>query len=159
MMPLPSRDDIGLGGHRPLADINVTPLVDVMLVLLIVFMVTAPMLAAGLSVNLPQAATAKPVPPNPPVIVTVTREGAYLVGKDEVAREALAATVRMRLGDEPGRAVYIQGDREAIYGQVIAAVDLLTEAGLTKVVMMTERKGAAPAASSDSHDHHSAKGP
>ena len=73
---------IGEGLYQPLAEINVTPLVDVMLVLLIIFMVTAPMLAAGIKVNLPGAKTAQPLESKDPVIVAVTKDGAVSVGKD-----------------------------------------------------------------------------
>ena len=82
---------IGEGLYQPLAEINVTPLVDVMLVLLIIFMVTAPMLAAGIKVNLPSAKTAQPLDARDPVIVAVTKDGAVSVGRDSVSRENLVA--------------------------------------------------------------------
>ena len=75
---------IGEGLYQPLAEINVTPLVDVMLVLLIIFMVTAPMLATGIKVNLPNARTALPLESKDPVVVVVARDGAVSVGKDPV---------------------------------------------------------------------------
>ena len=90
---------IGEGLYQPLADINVTPLVDVMLVLLIIFMVTAPMLAAGIKVNLPSAKTAQPLENKEPVIVSVAKDGALSVGKDPVSSDQLAATVKAKLGD------------------------------------------------------------
>ncbi|NVO14645.1 MAG: biopolymer transporter ExbD [Rhodoplanes sp.] len=138
-MPLPSTEDAELGAHRPHADINVTPLVDVMLVLLIIFMVTAPMLVAGLPVDLPRAGAAQPVVRKPPVVVTVTKDGRTLVDSDEVASDQLAAVTRTRLGDATDRTVYIQGDRDTTYGRVIAVVDLLAEAGVPKVVMIVDR--------------------
>jgi biopolymer transport protein ExbD len=136
-MPFPETDRHGLSDCRPLADINVTPLVDVMLVLLIIFMVTAPMLVAGLGIHLPKASQADPVTRKPPVVVTVTKDGKYLVGSEAVAREGLAAAVRDRLGED--QPAYIQGDHEASYGSVIAIVDLLSGAGIAKVVMIVER--------------------
>ena len=90
---------IGEGLYQPLAEINVTPLVDVMLVLLIIFMVTAPMLAAGIKVNLPSAKTAQPLEAKEPVIVVVAKDGAVSVGKDPVSRDELAAKVKARLGE------------------------------------------------------------
>ena len=78
---------IGEGLYQPLAEINVTPLVDVMLVLLIIFMVTAPMLASGIKVNLPKAQTAQPLEAKDPVVVVVAKDGAVSVGKDSVSRE------------------------------------------------------------------------
>ena len=148
-MPLPTHSGHDeLGRFRPLADINVTPLVDVMLVLLIIFMVTAPMLAAGLNVNLPKASSAQPLAPKDPVMITVTRDNKYLIGQEELAASALAEAVRVRMKDDAQRAVYIQGDRETVYGNMIAVVDLLTVAGFSKIVMVVERKGvtAAPGA-------------
>jgi biopolymer transport protein TolR len=82
---------VGEGLYQPVAEINVTPLVDVMLVLLIIFMVTAPMLATGIKVNLPSAKTAQPLETNQPVIVVVAKDGALSVGKDAVSRDELAA--------------------------------------------------------------------
>ena len=81
-----SSQHLGGGGlHRPLADINITPLVDVMLVLLIVFMVTAPMLATGLKVDLPQAKASQPVNPKEPIVVSVTSDGGIAIGTETVA--------------------------------------------------------------------------
>ena len=72
-----SANKSGPGLHRPLADINVTPLVDVMLVLLIVFMITAPMLTTGLKMDLPQARSAVTLKPKPPLVISVTKEGKF----------------------------------------------------------------------------------
>ena len=85
---------IGEGLYQPLADINVTPLVDVMLVLLIIFMVTAPMLATGIKVNLPSAKTAQPLENKEPVVVAVAKDGSLSVGKEAVSRDELAQVVR-----------------------------------------------------------------
>src|SRR5689334_11631461 len=88
----------GGGLYEPVADINVTPLVDVMLVLLIIFMITAPMLVAGMRVDLPQARSAEPLDPNEPIIVTVDKEGKVFLGQDQVSRKELAAAVRAMMG-------------------------------------------------------------
>ena len=150
-MPMPAVNEDDLSLHRPLADINVTPLVDVMLVLLIIFMVTAPMLAAGLHLNLPPARSAQPVSPKEPVIVSVTKEGKILLGRDEISREALVGAVRDRLGDDASRAVYIQADRDTVYGNVVSIIDLLTASGLSKVVMLVDRSKDAPAPVAHQH--------
>ena len=100
---------VGEGLYQPLAEINVTPLVDVMLVLLIIFMVTAPLLASGVKVNLPSARTAQPLEAKNPVVVVVAKDGAVSVGKDQVARDELAAAVKMRLGESNG-VVQLRGD-------------------------------------------------
>ena len=109
---------VGEGLYQPLAEINVTPLVDVMLVLLIIFMVTAPLLASGVKVNLPSARTAQPLENKNPVVVVVAKDGAVSVGKDQVAPDELAAAVKMRLGDSNG-VVQLRGDRDAPYGDVV----------------------------------------
>ena len=110
---------IGEGLYQPLAEINVTPLVDVMLVLLIIFMVTAPMLATGVRVNLPSAATAEPLETKDPVIVSVARDGSLSVGKDTIVPEALVSAVKAKLGGSNG-VVQLRGDRDTAYGDVVS---------------------------------------
>jgi biopolymer transport protein ExbD len=126
----------GGGLYEPLADINVTPFVDVMLVLLIVFMMTAPMLAAGMRVDLPQAKTATPLDPKEPVIVTVAKDAKFYVGPDEIARERLAEVVRAKAGDDLNRPIYVRGDREVIYGEIIGIMDQLALSGLSKIALV-----------------------
>jgi biopolymer transport protein ExbD len=134
---------IGEGLYQPLAEINVTPLVDVMLVLLIIFMVTAPMLAAGIKVNLPSARTAQPLETKDPVIVAVTKDGAVSVGKDAVTRDVLVATVKTRLADSNG-VVQLRGDRDAAYGEVVSVMDDLAAGGLKHIAIVSGRPPAAP---------------
>jgi biopolymer transport protein TolR len=134
---------VGEGLYQPLAEINVTPLVDVMLVLLIIFMVTAPMLASGIKVNLPSAKTAQPLETKEPVVVVVARDGAVSVGKDEVARDELAATVKARLGESNG-IVQLRGDKEAAYGDVVAVMDDLAASGVSRIAIVSSGRRAAP---------------
>jgi biopolymer transport protein TolR len=136
---------IGEGLYQPLAEINVTPLVDVMLVLLIIFMVTAPMLAAGIKVNLPSAKTAQPLETKDPVVVVVARDGAVSVGKDQVAPDELAATVKARLGESNG-VVQLRGDRDASYGDVVSVMDELAANGVTRIAIVSSgrRSPASP---------------
>jgi biopolymer transport protein ExbD/biopolymer transport protein TolR len=122
--------------YEPLADINVTPLVDVMLVLLIVFMITAPMLAAGMHVELPKAAAAQPLEPKQPVIVTVRKDGEIFVGKDKVARDQLVTALRANVDGDRNRVVHVRGDREARYGDIIAVMDRLAAGGFVKVALL-----------------------
>ncbi|MBT9289728.1 ExbD/TolR family protein [Prosthecodimorpha staleyi] len=134
-------------GFRPLADINVTPLVDVMLVLLVVFMVTAPMLAAGLKVNLPRADTARALPPRaPPIVVTVTRDGGLSVDGATVGRDALVATLGSRLAGDGERVVHIRGDRDAPYGEIVSVIDLLAAGGISRLALVSRPHGPAAAA-------------
>ena len=127
----------------PLAEINVTPLVDVMLVLLIIFMVTAPMLSAGLHVELPQASTAKPVDPQNPVVLTIQSDGKISLGGDEIERAAMVAAVRRLMGDTP-RVVHVRGDREVSYGEVVGVLDELALNGITKLSLIANQRSAEP---------------
>ena len=136
---------IGEGLYQPLADINVTPLVDVMLVLLIIFMVTAPMLATGIKVNLPSAKTAQPLENKEPVVVAVAKDGALSVGKDPVSRDELAATVKAKLGDSNG-VVQLRGDRDASYGDVVSVMDELAANGISRIAIVSgPRRAVSPA--------------
>lgn len=135
-------------GHRPLAEINVTPLVDVMLVLLIIFMITAPMLAAGLKVNLPKAQAARPLEARPPVVLTLTADGTLQLDQDRLTLAELVPALVARLGD-PGAAaaIHVRGDREVAYGEVVRVMDELARAGFTRLALVaTSRPAAAPGA-------------
>lgn len=138
------RLDVGGRGRRPVhADVNVTPVVDVMLVLLIVFMVTAPMLAAGLKVDLPKANAARPLDARDPLIVTLERDGRTRIGADVVAADDFATLVKARLGDDATRAVRLAADGEVPYARIVAALDALAAAGVTRVGVAARRARAA----------------
>jgi biopolymer transport protein TolR len=132
----------GGGRYDPVADINITPFVDVMLVLLIVFMITAPMLAAGMLVDLPKAKSARPLDPREPVIVTIAKDGKLFVGRDEVSRATLAVAVRAKLGDDQNRQIYVRGDRDVIYGDIVAVMDQLALNGLVKMALVANASSA-----------------
>ena len=134
----------GPGLHRPLADINVTPLVDVMLVLLIVFMVTAPMLTTGLKMDLPQARSALPLKPKPPVVVSVTREGKFALDMDEMPFEQLLPALQARMEGDPKRVIQIRGDRNGSYGAVYELIDQLVAHGLTHIALVSDAKSRRP---------------
>ena len=138
----------GPGLHRPLADINVTPLVDVMLVLLIVFMVTAPMLTTGLKMDLPQAKSAIKLKPKPPVVVSVTREGKFAIDMEELPFESLLAVIRSRMEGDATRVIQIRGDRNGSYGAVYELIDRLVSNGFTHIALVSDPKAskAAPGA-------------
>jgi TolR protein len=130
----------GGGLYRPLADINVTPLVDVMLVLLIIFMVTAPMLATGMKVNLPQAKQAQPLDPKDPVIITVAKDGKLSLGNDEIEKDRLIDAVRAKLDGDLTRTIHLRGDKEVAYGDVVAIMDLLATNGLTHIAIVADAR-------------------
>jgi biopolymer transport protein ExbD len=122
--------------HGQLADINVTPFIDVMLVLLIIFMVTAPMLASGMRVDLPRAAAAKKLHDQKPIVITINAEGKIQVGGTDVDAETLVETVRRELagGD---RLVQVRGDQESPYKHVVSVIDRLYGGGITKFGIVT----------------------
>jgi biopolymer transport protein TolR len=130
----------GGGLYVPLADINVTPLVDVMLVLLIVFMITAPLLATGMRVDLPQAKSSAPLDPKQPVIVTVAKDGKIYLGQDPIAIDDLSSAVRAKLGNDPSRTIHVRGDREAVYGDIVAIMDCLAQEGLVKIALVANAR-------------------
>jgi biopolymer transport protein ExbD len=127
---------------RPIAEINMTNLVDVMLVLLVLFIITAPLLQGGIDVELPQTRAARPLEAAQGIMVTVTSEGDVLVDGEAVTRGDLVATLRARGagGDAAadGPPVYLAGDRGADYGAVVAVLGLLTEAGVSGVGLVAE---------------------
>jgi biopolymer transport protein TolR len=132
------------GRYEPLADINVTPLVDVMLVLLIVFMITAPMLAAGMRVDLPRATAAQPLGARDPVIVTVAKDGTIHLGADEISPDQLVPSVRAKMGADLTRAIYVRGDRDVAYGLVVAVMDRLAANGMVKISLIASASHADP---------------
>ena len=129
--------------RRPMAEINVVPYIDVSLVLLIIFMVTAPMLQTGVDVELPQA-EAKTLDPSQdlPIIITVDAEGALFLdagnqGDVRVEEADLAARVTEALAKKPGLAVLIRGDSKVDYGRVVTLMADLKNAGVPSVGLMT----------------------
>jgi biopolymer transport protein TolR len=125
-------------GNGPLSEINVTPLVDVMLVLLVIFMVTAPMMTTGLDVNLPQAKGGALDESTPPVIVAITGRSEIYVNDRRVSLEQLAPALQAeRRG--PGRPpVFLRADRTVPYGVVVQVMGALKAAGVEKLGMITE---------------------
>jgi biopolymer transport protein ExbD/biopolymer transport protein TolR len=144
----PSDPSSGRGGFRPLADINVTPLVDVMLVLLVVFMITAPLLASGLKLDLPAAAVAKPLDPKKPIPLSVAKDGRIAVGTDPVTLDTLVDKVRAAAGRDPAATIQLRGDRETPFGDIVAVMDRLAGAGLTRIAIVTDRTTRTAAARS-----------
>lgn len=129
--------------RRPMAEINVVPYIDVSLVLLIIFMVTAPMLQTGVDVELPQA-EAKTVDPSQdlPIIISVNAEGELFLdtgnrGDVQVEEADLAAKITEALTKKPGLAVLIRGDKKVDYGRVVTIMANLKNAGVPSVGLMT----------------------
>jgi biopolymer transport protein TolR len=131
--------------HRPVAQINVVPYIDVMLVLLIIFMVTAPMLMQGVEVELPKAPT-QPLDnqDNEPLIVSVKASGELFLNLGEAQDQALPLeSIRDRVGAvmrrNPEKPVLVWGDRAVAYGEVVTVMAALQEAGVPNVGLVTEQ--------------------
>src|SRR5215469_7939471 len=132
--------------YRPMADINVTPLVDVMLVLLVVFMVTAPLLTVGVPVDLPQTAAPPINEPKEPTVITVNKEGEIYIQDSTVPMDALVAKLQAITGSNPDAVLYVRGDKDINYGKVLEVMSLISNAGFHKVSLVAEApKGQAPA--------------
>ena len=127
------------GRRSSLSQINVTPFVDVMLVLLIIFMVTAPMLDQGVQVDLPEVAEAPGLPSQQePLVVTIERSGKIFIGKAEVKQlSKLGPVLQQALKGKPDREVFLEADQKVSYGRVVQVMAALKRAGVEKLGMVT----------------------
>lgn len=124
--------------YVPISEINVTPLVDVMLVLLIVFMISAPLLTSGVPVDLPESQAGELPTPSEPVIVTVNSDGQIFVGEDEVTIDVLIATLNDVTGGNLDQRVYVRGDRASSYGAVLLVMGEINAAGFTRIGLVSQ---------------------
>ena len=138
-MSIAKRDE----GKKVNSNINVTPMVDVMLVLLIIFMVITPMLNNKVNVDLPTA-TAAIVMENAnkedSVMVAVTRDGHIFLGGDQITVDSMGATIAAKLEKNPEKKVYLRADNRAMYGKVMDAIDGIRAAGVSDLGLLTEKK-------------------
>ena len=124
-----------------LADINVTPLVDVMLVLLIIFMVTAPMLHQGVAVALPKTETTNLPTVEDPIILSITRDGHYYINETPVARGLLRDRLRAFSKSAGTGRCFLKADRALSYGTVVETLDILNRMGIENLGMITDTAG------------------
>ncbi|MEX0730607.1 MAG: protein TolR [Aquisalimonadaceae bacterium] len=136
--------------RKPMSEINVVPYIDVMLVLLVIFMVTAPLLYQGVEVDLPQE-SAEPLPQQEqdPVVVTVTGAGEYMlsIGADPdepISAEEITDLVSRIMRNNPQTPVLVRGDRNVAYGHVLTAMSTLKDAGVPQVGLMTQPRQEQP---------------
>ena len=127
----------GGGGKAPVSEINVTPLVDVMLVLLIIFMVAAPLLTVGVPIDLPET-QAKPMQgDNEPITVSIKPDGKIFLQEAEVDADQLVATLQAIAQNGPEERIYVRGDREADYGTIMRVMGRLNAAGYKRIGLVT----------------------
>ena len=125
-------------------EINVTPFIDVILVLLIIFMVAAPLATVDISVNLP-AATVQPQPrPDKPVFLTVKPDLTLTIGEEVVARAALPEALARAVAGNKDQAIFLRSDKTVPYGEVMEVMNLLRSAGYLKVALVALEKASAP---------------
>ncbi|MFN4090085.1 MAG: protein TolR [Alphaproteobacteria bacterium] len=136
----------GRRGNRPISEINVTPFVDVMLVLLIVFMVTAPLLTVGVPVDLPQTQATQLSDDSEPLVVSIDGQGRIFVQETEVDLDTLAPRIEAIRGARADTAIYVRGDRAIDYGRVMAVMGTLNSAGFDRVSLVAEFAQDAAAA-------------
>jgi len=128
------------GRYRPMAEINVTPFVDVMLVLLIVFMVAAPLLTAGIQVDLPKAA-ARPLPQDSkPLEISIDHEGAIFLADTAIGLDELVPRLTAIVGSSRDARIYVRGDTKLDYGQVMQVIGIINRAGFTRVALVAEQR-------------------
>ncbi len=130
--------DVGEGRQDLISDINVTPLVDVMLVLLIIFMVTAPMMIHGVKVNLPITESKSIKSKEDPLILSITKKRLIFIENYNVEFKALKGKLKKVFANRVGKEILLQADKDVPYGFVMKVMSQVKEAGITKVGMITE---------------------
>jgi biopolymer transport protein TolR len=126
------------GRNRPLSEINVTPFVDVVLVLLIIFMVTAPMMQQGVDVDLPDTTTQPLQMQDEPLILSIKKEGKYYLGRSEIPVAELQAKLEAIFEGRDSKEIFLRADSEAPYGVVVKGLAAARAAGASKLGMVTE---------------------
>ncbi len=133
------------GRGRPnnrFSEINITPMVDVMLVLLIIFMVAAPMMTTGVTVDLPKTDAAPVAGQDEPLSVSVTTDGKVFVQKTEVPLNALQEKLKAITGEKKDTRIFVRGDKSVDYGRIMQVVGEINGAGFAKVALITDMGGA-----------------
>ena len=131
--------------HRPMSEINVTPMVDVMLVLLIIFMVTAPLLTVGVQVDLPKTKASVIPGQDEPLTITVDGEGRIYLQETELDLEVLAPRLIAITSNNPDVRIFLRFDKTIRYGRVMEVMGTVNGAGFTKIALITEPLGSGPA--------------
>jgi biopolymer transport protein ExbD len=137
-LSLPPTGEAGEDRYAPLAEINVTPMVDVMLVLLVIFMITAPLLTVGVPLDLPKSRAAQLTEPKKPVILSLNREGEVFIGDERVGADELEGRLAALAAEDPTRIIYVRSDRSNTYAQLMDTLGLVNHAGFSKVSLIAE---------------------
>ncbi len=139
-------DDHEDSGYRPMAEINITPFVDVMLVLLIIFMVAAPLLIQGVPVDLPSTSAAKLSQTKKPMVVTLNGQGQLYIRDEEISQAALVSRLAQIRASEGDTVVYVRADRAVPYGDVMEILGRVGDSGYARVSLLSKPSPHAAAA-------------
>ena len=134
-------------GYKPMAEINITPFVDVMLVLLVIFMVAAPLLIQGVPVDLPSTSAGKLSQTKKPMVVTLSGQGQLYIRDEEVVRSAFVARLAQIRAEEGDTVVYVRADRSVAYGDVMEILGRVGDAGYARVSLLSKPSPRAAASS------------
>ncbi|GJD34898.1 protein TolR [Methylobacterium aerolatum] len=138
-------DEDGLD-DAPMADINVTPMVDVMLVLLIIFMVAAPLMTTGVPVQLPKTSAPKVAQAKKPLEVTVDKDGNPSIAKEVLTMDSLVPRLKEMAAENKDQVILVRGDRDVPYGKVMEVMGLVGQAGFSKVSLVAQAPSGGSAA-------------
>ncbi|MEE9139592.1 MAG: protein TolR [Alphaproteobacteria bacterium] len=130
-------------GYRAMSEINVTPFVDVMLVLLVIFMITAPLLTVGVPVDLPKTESSPLNEPDEPLVVTVDAEGKIYLQDTETSLESLVPKLVAITEAKPDTRIFLRGDKTIAYGKIMEVMGTVNAAGLRRVALITEMPSLA----------------
>jgi biopolymer transport protein TolR len=125
--------------YKPMSDINVTPMVDVMLVLLVIFMVAAPLLTVGVPVDLPQTRAPAITEQKEPLVITINAKGELFLQNSPVGEGELVPRLQAITKNNPQADIYVRGDRAISYGRVMEVMGMVSAAGFSKVSLITEQ--------------------
>ena len=131
-------------GYRPMAEINVTPFVDVMLVLLIIFMVAAPLLTVGVPVDLPKANAPALPGQDEPLVISMDNQGQVFVNETRTDLESLVPMLQAITQNNPEARIFVRGDRTLSYGRIMEVMGTVSAAGFKKVALISELPSSAP---------------
>ena len=127
-----------------MSEINVTPMVDVMLVLLIIFMITAPLLTVGVPVDLPKTKASIIAGQDEPLVISVSRDGRIYLQETELELDQLVARLRAITRNKPDTRIFVRGDKTVVYGRIIQVMGTVSAAGFSRVALIVELPTGRP---------------
>lgn len=126
------------GSYRPMSEINITPFVDVMLVLLVIFMVAAPLMVAGVPLELPRTSATRLSQPRKPMIVSISTDGNLYIRDEQVSRDQFVSRLSALKGEEGDNVVYIRADRKSTHGEVMEVLGRVGDAGYHRISLLAQ---------------------